>query len=42
MHELMERVKKYKRLEDDQLHGKSKSKAPLVERKDTLVPAIRL
>lgn len=28
MHELMERVEEYKRLEDDQLQGKSKSKVP--------------
>lgn len=33
MHELMERVEEYKRLEDDQLQAKSKSKTPLVERR---------
>lgn len=30
----MERLEEYKRLKDDQLRGKSKSKAPSVERKD--------
>lgn len=33
MHKLMERVEEYKRLEDDQLHAKSKSKAPVAETK---------
>jgi len=33
MHKLMERVEEYKRLEDDQLHAKSKSKALVAETK---------
>lgn len=34
MHKLMERVEEYKRLVDDQLKAKSKSKALVVERKE--------
>ena len=34
MHKLMERVEKYKKLEDDQLQDKAKAKAPMKERRE--------
>ena len=37
MHKLMERVKEYKRLEDDQLQDKAKAKVPMREKKEVRV-----
>lgn len=37
MKKLIERVEKYKSLEDDQLQAKSKAKAPTIERKEIRV-----
>ena len=37
MKKLIERVEKYKSLEDDQLQAKSKAKAPAIERKEIRV-----
>ena len=37
MHKLMEQVKEYKRLEDDQLQDKAKAKVPMREKKEVRV-----